>query len=45
MGDNWAAQEFDWLPALGIGLLSRRAGSDAPRASLYTVRRLSLLAE
>lgn len=40
-GESWTAQDFDWLSDLGIGLLTRREGSEAARASAYRVTGLA----
>lgn len=34
-GETWTSQDFDWLSDLGIGILTRREGSEAPRPSAY----------
>lgn len=41
-GESWTAQEYEWLADLGIGILTRREGSEAPRPSAYRVTGLAL---
>ncbi len=36
-GESWTSQDYDWLPELGIGILTRREGSEAARPSAYKV--------
>lgn len=36
-GENWTAQDYDWLSDLGIGILTRREGSEAARPSAYRI--------
>ncbi len=36
-GESWSAQDYEWLSDLGIGLLTRREGSDAARPSAYRI--------
>ncbi len=42
-GEDWTAQDYDWLSDLGIGILTRREGSEAARPSAYRVTGLARL--
>ncbi len=45
MGQAWASQDYQWLPDLGIGLLTGRQGSDAARGSVYRLSGLTRIVD